>query len=179
MRVTSPARTALDLAALSGRAKAAESAIGELVALRHVTVDQLVAICETRAGSRGCATLRSLIGGDFSRFKGERRLARLIASSSSLPVPERNTVLCGWEIDFLWRDARFYVELDGGPAHSTPTKFESDRRRDAELQLQGFAGQRVTWMQVTREAAETLRRIERGHAISHVRMQNFPLSGNN
>ena len=61
------------------------------------------------------------------------------------------------EVDFLWREARVAVELDGYAAHSTRHAFEDDRERDRLLQLADFRVIRVTWRQLNREGAALAR----------------------
>ena len=40
-------------------------------------------------------------------------------------------------VDFLWRNRRLVVEVDGFGAHGTRSAFEADRARDIELKLMG------------------------------------------
>ncbi|MBU2669843.1 endonuclease domain-containing protein [Actinoplanes bogorensis] len=46
-------------------------------------------------------------------------------------------------LDLLWPDVRCVVEIDG-PEHCHPVRFEADRRRDVQLQLDGYAVLRFT-----------------------------------
>jgi very-short-patch-repair endonuclease len=65
-------------------------------------------------------------------------------------------------VDFLWRDRRLIVELDGWDSHRIRSAFEEDRRRDAHLKLLGFDVIRFTWRQVVhdgRAVAETVRTV--------------------
>ncbi|HEV2061747.1 MAG TPA: DUF559 domain-containing protein, partial [Solirubrobacteraceae bacterium] len=43
------------------------------------------------------------------------------------------------------------VEVDGYAFHGTRQAFERDRRRDAQLQLDGYRVIRVTWRQIADE----------------------------
>jgi very-short-patch-repair endonuclease len=74
----------------------------------------------------------------------------------------------GHTVDFLWRDQRVVVEVDGYRYHSDRRRFESDRRRDADLQAHGYAVLRVTWRQLRREplfvAARLAALLARGEA---------------
>jgi very-short-patch-repair endonuclease len=79
-----------------------------------------------------------------------------------LPEPEVNVRLGRYEVDFLWRDARLVVELDGYEFHSTREAFERDRARDADLQSRSFRVLRFTWRQVRdspKEVARTVREL--------------------
>jgi very-short-patch-repair endonuclease len=46
-------------------------------------------------------------------------------------------------LDLLWPDERCIVEIDG-PEHCEPVRFDADRRRDVQLQLDGHAVLRFT-----------------------------------
>jgi very-short-patch-repair endonuclease len=46
-------------------------------------------------------------------------------------------------LDLLWPAERCVVEIDG-PEHCEPARFEADRRRDVQLQLDGYAVLRFT-----------------------------------
>jgi Protein of unknown function (DUF559) len=63
-------------------------------------------------------------------------------------------------LDLVWRRERCVVEVDG-PEHREPLRFEADRRRDARLQLDGYAVLRFTNAQVTHELAVVVSQIER------------------
>ena len=57
------------------------------------------------------------------------------------------------EVDFLWREQRLAVELDGSAVHRTAKLFESDRERDRLLQVAGWRVVRVTWRQLRNHRA--------------------------
>ena len=59
-----------------------------------------------------------------------------------------NTRLGPYEVDFLWRDWRLIVEVDGYRHHGDRSAFERDRARDAHLQSLGFRVMRFTYRQV-------------------------------
>lgn len=73
-----------------------------------------------------------------------------------LPDPEVNVHLHGYEVDFLWRQQRRIVEVDGYAFHSARGVFERDRRKDVDLELAGFPVTRFTHHQVVYEPDETL-----------------------
>ena len=84
-----------------------------------------------------------------------------LARKGRLPPPEANVRIGRYEIDFLWREARLAVEVDGFRFHSSQPAFERDRLRDAELLAQGYRVMRVTWRQMTREPEAVLVRLAR------------------
>jgi very-short-patch-repair endonuclease len=51
-------------------------------------------------------------------------------------------------VDFLWRERRLAVEIDGYRFHSTARRFEHDRRKDAALHAAGPEVRRFTFWQV-------------------------------
>jgi very-short-patch-repair endonuclease len=76
-----------------------------------------------------------------------------------LPAPEVNARLHGYEVDFLWRERRLVVEVDGGARHSTSTERERDTRKAANLIARGWTVLRLTWRQVVHEPAWAASRI--------------------
>ncbi len=163
--VTTVTRTLVDLADVLS-AHRVERVLHRAEQLRlldaRALTDRLAALPGRRAVAlhRGLERL-AVAEPDLSRSELEERFLALVATSD-LPRPELNVHLHGYEVDALWRPQRLVVELDGAATHLTPTAFERDRRRDAELQVAGYAVVRVTWRQVTREptaVAATLRAL--------------------
>jgi very-short-patch-repair endonuclease len=66
--------------------------------------------------------------------------------------PATNTHVEGIEVDFVWRDDRLIVEVDGYRYHRAPTVFEDDRAKDVELTTRGWHVLRFTWRQITKRA---------------------------
>jgi very-short-patch-repair endonuclease len=56
--------------------------------------------------------------------------------------------------DFLWREQRLIVEVDGRRYHRTRQRFESDRRRDQRALVADWRVIRTTEQQITRRPAE-------------------------
>ena len=78
---------------------------------------------------------------------------------AGLSVPDLNVRLHGYELDFLWREERLVVEMDGFAFHGDRAAFEADRRRDADLAARGLQVVRITWRQITEEPEATLVRL--------------------
>lgn len=100
---------------------------------------------------------------DRTRSELETRFLAL-CRRHRLPRPEVNVRVDRFRVDFLWRQERLIVELDGWESHRTRSAFEEDRARDARLALLGFEVVRFTWRQVEDHAAlaaETVRRLLR------------------
>jgi very-short-patch-repair endonuclease len=151
--VTSPARTLLDLTTAVS-ARDLSRAADEARVHRLVTDVSLNEQFKRYPHHRGTAALRKVIQTEpaLTRSEAERRLLELIRAAR-LPEPETNVRVGRWELDFLWRAERLVVEVDGYAYHSSRSSFEGDRRRDAELAAHGIRVVRVTWRQITEEAA--------------------------
>jgi very-short-patch-repair endonuclease len=166
--LTSPARTILDLAG-SVASRELERAYAEAETRRLVRRNELLALLARYPHRPGAAGLRSLIEGDarpaLTRSEAEERLLALIRSAE-LPAPELNARVAGIEVDFLWRDRRLVVEVDGFAFHSHRAAFERDRERDAALAALGYRIVRVTWRQIVHRPATVLARIAAALALA-------------
>jgi very-short-patch-repair endonuclease len=76
-----------------------------------------------------------------------------LCDEHGLPRPDVNTVIEGMLVDFVWRDARLVVEVDGYGWHKSRRKFGSDRERDVLLKLAGWDVLRFAEEHVTHRAA--------------------------
>jgi very-short-patch-repair endonuclease len=140
--VTKPARTLADIRPLLSPAQF-NSAIREAEFLRFSIGDQF--------------------DSDRARTELEKRMLAL-CRRHRLPQPEVNVKVGRFEVDFLWRDARLVVEVDGWESHRSRSAFEEDRQRDARLKVIGYEVLRFTWRQVEDEArnvAATIRGLLR------------------
>ena len=70
--------------------------------------------------------------------------------STSLSAPVR--------LDLIWPEERCVVELDG-PEHCHPVRFEADRQRDVQLQLDGYAVLRFTNARVVHDVGAVVHQI--------------------
>jgi very-short-patch-repair endonuclease len=157
--VTTPARTLVDLAAAPRRDL--ERALAEALAKRLTTREELLTLLTRHARRPGVSRLRALLDSAQlapTRSEAEERFLRLLGKAR-LPAPEVNVRVAGHEVDCYWRSERFVAEIDGFAFHSTPKKFEKDRRRDAELAAAGVRVIRVTWRQLTKEPEAVLVRL--------------------
>jgi uncharacterized protein DUF559 len=81
---------------------------------------------------------------------------------AGLPTPAINVPVCDYEVDALWPAQRLVVELDGYAFHHARKAFESDRTRDAALQLAGYRVLRVTHRRLVDDPSaviETIRKL--------------------
>lgn len=79
---------------------------------------------------------------------------------------EMNAAILGFEVDVLWRDLSFAIEIDGWDAHSGRAAFERDRLKRATLAAHGVAVMPVTGRQLRRDPGGVAGRIRRGIAIA-------------
>jgi len=157
--VTTVVRTLIDLADMLPR-RALERIIDEASYLR-LDLDGL----EPRRGRRGYGLLRRVVadheaGSTWTRSDLEERMLAL-CRRSSLPIPDVNAKVEGYEVDFVWRDARLIVETDGWAAHGTRKAFERDRIRDAELTAGGWRVVRITRRRLARGPDAVARQLAR------------------
>jgi hypothetical protein len=87
-----------------------------------------------------------------TRSELEERFLEL-CDDHGIPRPEVNAIVEGYEVDFVWRDAKRIVEVDGYAFHRSPAAFENDRERDVVLATKGWNVTRFTYDQVTRRPA--------------------------
>ena len=97
-------------------------------------------------GRKGLGSLRALT--DFaplplSRIRSElERIILTTCRTHSLPIPAVNVPVLDYEVDFLWPEARFVVEADGG-LHKGKQR-DSDNARDIELARAGYLVRRYS-----------------------------------
>lgn len=139
LRLTSPARTIIDLAAHADlrtlERLTAEARVLKL--LRDGELEKALA----RAGRRpGVARMRALLhhesGPVLTRSEAERRMRRLV-QAAGLPIPVANARVGGYEVDFYWPGKRVIVEVDGYEFHGHRAAFERDRRKGLALTAGG------------------------------------------
>ncbi len=115
--------------------------------------------CPRRSGTaRLNLVIRQEVGRAPTRSHAERLLLSVVRRAD-LPEPMVNVRLLGFEVDFLWREARLVVEMDGFAAHGHRGAFEKDRRRDQVLIAAGYRVIRVTWRQLCEEPVAVAARI--------------------
>lgn len=168
---TTPARTLVDAASVSGRQRLRRM-IEQAAVLRLLDLDALDLSIERAKGRRGIRTLQGLLdpwrrnGGSLPRLRSLLEAELLPALiEAGLPCPRCNARI--WvlgepmEVDLLWEERRVAVEADGEETHGTPVAFQNDRRRDQLLVAAGYRTVRVTWRQLHGELPGTVDRLAR------------------
>ncbi len=128
--ITTPVRTMIDLATiLMGRPLEHALDLGEQRGLvDFAELHEAIAAHPTRPGSPSLRAQLSRYTAGFTVTRGEleeRFLA--LCERHCLPRPNVNTRIDRFEVDFVWRDARLIVEVDGYAYHRSPSAFEDDR----------------------------------------------------
>jgi predicted transcriptional regulator of viral defense system len=164
IRVTSPARTILDIAADltdHGLRRTVRRAQAE----GRVNVRQLLEVLARAHGHRGSAALRAVVadGPVPTRSELEDVVLDLIVRASS-EEPEVNALLRldgerAIRPDFLWRRLRLVIEADGAAWHDDKITREDDAGKQAILEAHGYRVLRITWDQAVRHPQQTLARI--------------------
>jgi hypothetical protein len=146
--VTSFARTLLDLAEVV-RPSELERAFEEAERLRILDVVAIERLLARSRGRRGAKPLGRLVreyAGEPPPTRSEfERLFVDFCDDHGIPRPCVNSVVEGYEVDAAWVEQQLLVELDSRGFHDNATAFETDRVRDAVLQLAGYRVIRVTW----------------------------------
>jgi hypothetical protein len=161
--VTSPARTALDIAAQTSH-KAPRRILRQAQAEGRVSVGQLRDVHTRADGHPGAPVLLAVIvdGPIPTRSIAEDLLLDLV-QHAGLPRPEVNPPLRlgGTTLlpDLLWRAQKLVVEVDGAQFHAGRQAREDDARKQAILEAHGYRVLRISYAQLTRHPEQTIARI--------------------
>jgi hypothetical protein len=154
LRVTTPARTVVDLARtleLRDGVVCADSALQR----RLTTKAELQSVLATCARWRGARQAAEVI--EFADGRAEsplESLARLAFRDSGLPPPALQVWLGGTvepigRVDFYWRKYWTIAEVDGALKYADPDRARAQLRRDSLLRDDGFEVVHFTWEQIT------------------------------
>jgi very-short-patch-repair endonuclease len=159
--VTTPARTLLDIAETEAP-RLVEQAYATALRKQLVTPGAMREMVDRHPTHRGAPLWRQLLAQQdepvFTRSAAEEKLLE-ITRSARLPRPELNASILGYEVDFLWRNGRVVVEVDGYAFHGSGRSFAMDRRRDAELTAAGYRVLRFTWADLHEHYLSTVVRL--------------------
>jgi very-short-patch-repair endonuclease len=157
LRVTSPARTLLDIAPRLDD-KHLTRAVNELRLARRLTLHQLRDIVNRNPRHPSSNRLRAIIGEsqrEPTRSEIENAFQRLV-KRYQLPVPQINVHVAGYRVDAYYPDHQLVVETDGWLIHQTRHAFVRDRRQDADILARtGIPTVRLTYDRTTIDHAET------------------------
>jgi len=186
LRVTTPARTVVDLARVLPFRAGVVTADNAL-AQRLVTKDELrhvVATCRQWPGVTRAAEVVEFANG-LSESALES-IARVAFRDCGLPPPELQVWVDGEEFvgrtDFLWKDSNTVGEADGALKYQDPSRARRQLWRDARLRDAGFEVVHFTWQEINetpeRVAASIRAAFERGrYASTRSAISRAPASG--
>ena len=163
LRVTSPARTALDLAPRLTTDEL-ERVVNDMRHTNRLKVHQLRDVANRNPRHPGAQKLKRLIGDsqkEHTRSELENAFRRLI-KRHRLPMPLINVHVGGERVDAYFPDQQLIVELDGSVTHGNDWRpaFEDDRRRGVDILLKtGIPTVHFTWDQITRLHKETASKL--------------------
>ena len=161
--VTSPSRTALDIASFLS-AQAARRAVRQAISNRWLGIRDLVDVLERQPRRPGAKALRRILatGASPTRSVLEDVVLELILAAG-LERPEVNVpmILDGRRVvpDFRWPSRRLIVEADGAAWHHDRLAREDDAERQALLEAHGERIVRITWEQAIRRRTQTIERL--------------------
>ena len=161
--ITTPAKTLVDLNAVVPD-RLVERAY-EQAQVRRLVPPGAIEDALERSTGRKTRALRRLIAIErrittITRSELEERFLALVRRGG-LPEPQVNARLAGYEVDFLWRDQRRVIEVDGFAYHSTREATSRDRRKDDDLEAAGYRVTRFTADQILHDPDDTLARATR------------------
>lgn len=143
VRVTNPARTALDLACKLPRARA-KAVLDALARECHLTGSDLSVLLPRYRGRRGCRQMRELLPLVDARMESHSEsMVHLAILDAGLVPPEPQywfhiNGVPTYRVDFCWPRARVIVEYDGEEWHSGEAAEARDRARRQWLRGQGW-----------------------------------------
>ena len=154
LRVTTPERTLVDLAAAwDGRTlrKLVERA-QDARRFNPAAIERVAARRPHHRGTAALLALATLLGPDADRAASElERLFLKLCRRARVPPPLVNELIGGRRRDFVWPDVRLVIETDGYAYHSSRRAFRRDRQRDRELTALGWRPARFTFEEVVLE----------------------------
>jgi very-short-patch-repair endonuclease len=162
-RVTTPARTVVDLARTLSFIEGvvvADSAL-HLGKAAKAGLEEVLAAC---SGWPGISRARKVV--EFSDRRSESVLescARVIFDEHGLEPPELQVTLETSEglfrVDFYWREHRTIAEADGRTKYETPNKARNQLIRDQLLRDTGRSVVHFTWQELFYESDRLIRRV--------------------
>lgn len=152
LRLTSPSRTLLDLAAIL-TAEQLQVAVDEARVKRQLRLKLIEATIARSPGHHGIGALRRAVarhdpGRGRTRSELEDRARRFLRDRSYPPYDWQSEIRLAGEVfvmDAVWSAHRVILELDGRGFHDNDPRFASDRRKSRRLAAAGWEVVRATW----------------------------------
>lgn len=145
-------RALLDLAADGSAEQQLTRLITEAIHLRKLRHHEMRALLAAHPRHRGIRVLKRAYAAYMPRPSARSGLERAFDEGLErrpwIPQPEANVYVpaggIAWEIDRLWREYGFGLELDGGGYHDAAADREKDHTKAAKLLIAGVALLHVT-----------------------------------
>ena len=139
IRVTTPARTLLDVSRTEPRT-VARRAVNQALVDRKVTIPMLFREAE---GPRGARLRALLANASPTRSELEDVTAEFLRRQGI--QFESNFPLAGWEVDFWIPERNLVIEMDSARFHDNALQRATDERKQAALEAAGHRVQRLRW----------------------------------
>jgi very-short-patch-repair endonuclease len=166
--LTGPPRTILDMACLLPGDEL-ESLVAEASYRRLAREGELREQLGRNPRKPGGPNLRAILdspgGARRTRSPAERLMLRMLRASG-ITGYGTNARIHGYEVDFLWGELGFAVEIDGYEAHSGRAAFERDRLKIATLEAHGVSVMPITGRQLRADPEGTLSRLRWALALA-------------
>jgi very-short-patch-repair endonuclease len=133
LRVTTPAQTLLDLAAVGWPI---DRMTHDLAAASLVSLDDLRTFARNKRGEPGATALRQALALPHTRSNWEREFLKWIKSLANIPRPILNDPIGHLTVDVHWPAHNLVIELDTDQTHGTAWAQRNDEERDAWLRQQ-------------------------------------------
>jgi very-short-patch-repair endonuclease len=144
IRVTSPARTILDIAPRRNDRQLRRD-VNNAIYSRFLRADALAELLERHPTQASAGRLRALIDGPSDPTRSDLEDDwTLFAAEHALHGWRMNVPMGRRVLDVLFQTERVIVELDGWNSHSSRISFETDRDRDADHLELGYVTVRIT-----------------------------------
>jgi Transcriptional regulator, AbiEi antitoxin/Protein of unknown function (DUF559) len=145
IRVTSPARTILDISPRLGD-RALKRTVNNALNSDWLAESQLAELVTRHAHLPAARRIAPLMGlpGTPTRSGWEDEFPAF-CERQGLPAPVMGARVQGYLVDALFEAEKVIVELDSWEFHKQRIAFETDRERDAETLAHGFVTIRMTW----------------------------------
>jgi very-short-patch-repair endonuclease len=113
-------------------------------------------------GRHGSPAARLLLQGadEGTRSAAERLMARLLRSAG-ITGWKTNQCIAGYEVDFVFRDAKVAIEIDGFAFHGDADTFQRDRNKQNAIALAGYQILRFTWLDLVEYSQRVLTEVKR------------------
>jgi hypothetical protein len=140
VRVTTPAQTLLDLAAINWPI---DRMAHDMTAGGLVSLDDLRTFARNRRGEPGAGTLAKALNLPHTRSRWERDFNSWVKRLHDVPEPISNDPIDHLTVDCHWPEHDLVIELDTEQTHGTAWKKRDDAERDAYLRARGKTVRRV------------------------------------